>query len=161
MSVEDLEPEFDNTQEYQRGLRMHNYRLQGEISDKFFKDYLIASGKANNRLLKRYSVAEDQTPQPKRLKASACTPEHGMMQGRIKAGLSACIRHPNGDCAKLPNEINKDWEPKLRYPEFWEKRDEERERLERHEMGICESQAFRARRFAKLSSAFGKGLNVP
>ena len=163
MSVEDLEPEFDNTQEYQRDLRMHQARLDGEISGERFKEYLIETGKANTRFLKRYSCPgpENQTLQPKRLKASACTPEHGMMQGRIKAGLSACIRHPNGDCAKLPNEINKDWEPKLRYPEFWEKRDEERERLERHEMGICESQAFRARRFAKLSSAFGKGLNVP
>ena len=61
---------------------MHNYRLEGEISDKFFKEYLKASGKANNRFLKRYAVPEDQMPQPKRLKASACTLEHGMMQGR-------------------------------------------------------------------------------
>ena len=73
MSVEDLEPESDNTQEYRRDLRMHHYRLQGDISDTLFKDYLKASGKANNRLLKRYSVTEDQTPQPKRLKASSCT----------------------------------------------------------------------------------------
>jgi hypothetical protein len=96
MSVEDLEPEFDNTQAHEENCRMRVLRDQGEVSEEFFKQYLIRSGKANNLLLKRYSVAVDQTPQPKRLKASACTPEHGMMKGRIKSGLSACIRHPNG-----------------------------------------------------------------
>jgi len=161
MSVEDMEPEFDNTQEHLRDLRMRHLRDQGHISEDFFKAYLIEAGKANNLLLKRYSVAAEQTPQPKRLKASPCTPEHGMMQGRIKAGLSACIRHPNGDCHKLPNEINKDWEPKVRHPGFLEKPENERERLERHEMGIAESQAFRARKFARSSLAFGTGRNVP
>ena len=94
--MEDLEPEFDDTQEHLRDLRMRHFRDQGDISEEFFKAYLIEKGKANNLLLKRYSVAADQTPQPKRLKASACTPEHGMVEGRIKSGLSACIRHPNG-----------------------------------------------------------------
>ena len=53
MSVEDLEPEFDNTQEYQRDLRMHQARLDGEISGERFKEYLIETGTANNRFLKR------------------------------------------------------------------------------------------------------------
>jgi hypothetical protein len=96
MSVEDLEPEFDDTQAHQENCRMREFRDKGEISEEFFKEYLIRSGKANKLLLKRYSGEVAQTPQPKRLKASACTPEQGMMEGRIKSGLSACIRHPNG-----------------------------------------------------------------
>ena len=37
------------------------------------------------------------TPKPTRgRKVSACTPEFGMKEARIKAGLAACLRHPNG-----------------------------------------------------------------
>ena len=52
-------------------------------------------------------------------------------------------------------------EPKLRYPDFWTIPEAKREKLERHEMGISEAQCFRARRFARMSGAFGRGLNVP
>ena len=39
---------------------------------------------------------EGQTPKTKRVKVSACTPQLGMKEARIKNGLSACIKHPNG-----------------------------------------------------------------
>jgi hypothetical protein len=45
----------------------------------------------------------------------------------------------------------------MRYPDFFTMLRDKRERLERHEMGMAESQAFRARRFAKASLAFGQG----
>ena len=51
--------------------------------------------------------------------------------------------------------------PKLRYPDFWTIPEAKREGLERHEMCIAEAQCFRARKFAKLSGAFGKGKNIP
>ena len=57
--------------------------------------------------------------------------------------------------------VAKDWEPKARYPDFWRVTEEKREQLERHEMGIAEAQCFRARKFARLSGAVGKGKNVP
>ena len=37
-----------------------------------------------------------QTPKPKRVKASACTPQAGMKEARIRNCLSACSKHPNG-----------------------------------------------------------------
>ena len=37
-----------------------------------------------------------QTPKAKRVKVSACTPEVGMEEARIRSGLSACSKHPNG-----------------------------------------------------------------
>jgi hypothetical protein len=49
----------------------------------------------------------------------------------------------------------------MRYPNFFDMPEGKRERIEVHEMGIAESQAFRARRFAKSSGAFGRGKNVP
>ena len=134
-------------------------------------------------------LRESQTPETKRAKVSACTPELGMKEARIKNGLSACIKHPNGDCpqparqiqlmsdaefleaepSKEPgneakgrvHEITQDWEPKSRYPDFWKVTEGKRERLERHEMGIAEAQCFRARKFAKRCGAFGKGKNIP
>ena len=39
---------------------------------------------------------EGQTPKTKRVKVSACTPQPGMKEARIKNGLSACMKHPNG-----------------------------------------------------------------
>ena len=39
---------------------------------------------------------EGQTPKPKRVKVSACTPQAGMKEARIRIGLSACSKHPNG-----------------------------------------------------------------
>ena len=52
-------------------------------------------------------------------------------------------------------------EPKCRYPDFWTIPEAKREKLERHEMGVSEAQCFRARKFAMMSGAFGRGLNVP
>jgi len=49
---------------------------------------------------KRLPEGEGETPKPKRgrkVKVSACTPELGMKEARIKSGLSACIKHPNGN----------------------------------------------------------------
>ena len=54
-----------------------------------------------------------------------------------------------------------DVEPKPKYSDFWTIPEAKRENLERHEMGISEAQCFRARRFARMSGAFGRGLNVP
>jgi len=40
---------------------------------------------------------EGETPKVKKVrKVSACTPQPGMKEARIRAGLSACIKHPNG-----------------------------------------------------------------
>ena len=54
-----------------------------------------------------------------------------------------------------------DVEPKPKYSDFWTIPEAKREGLERHEMCIAEAQCFRARKFAKLSGAFGKGKNIP
>ena len=45
---------------------------------------------------KKRMPPEGQTPKAKRVKVSACTPQPGMKEARIKNGLSACIKHPNG-----------------------------------------------------------------
>ena len=52
-------------------------------------------------------------------------------------------------------------EPKCRYPDFWTIPEAKREKLERHEMGVSEAQCFRARKFSKMSGAFGLGKNIP
>ena len=52
-------------------------------------------------------------------------------------------------------------EPKCRYPDFWTIPEAKRAGLERHEMSIAEAHCFKARKFSKMSGAFGKGLNVP
>ena len=59
------------------------------------------------------------------------------------------------------HEVAKDWEPKLRYPDYWRATGEWREQTERREMGFAEAQCLRARRFARMSGCFGKGKNVP
>ena len=41
-------------------------------------------------------IPEGQTPKAKRIKITACTPEPGMKEARIKAGFSACSKHLNG-----------------------------------------------------------------
>ena len=52
-------------------------------------------------------------------------------------------------------------EPKCRCPDFWSGPEARREQLERHEMGVSEAQCLRARKFAMMSGAFGRGFNVP
>ena len=58
-------------------------------------------------------------------------------------------------------EVPQEWEPKLRYPDFWTIPEGKREGLERHEMSVAESSCWRARKFHKSCAAFGKGKNVP
>ena len=57
---------------------------------------------------KRTELPEGQTPKAKRVKVSACTPQPGMKAARIKNGLSACSKHPNGqsDLQLKPIYIN-------------------------------------------------------
>ena len=62
---------------------------------------------------------------------------------------------------KKVNEIDSEWEPSPRYPDFSKLKEAKREELERFEMRFAENQCMRARRFAKKCGAFGQGKNVP
>ena len=118
------EHELDNytEQEEERCRRLTESRDKGLISNEYYQKFLYESGRLANppkwprmaelrlRRMQRADASDEQlevllglqpeegkTPKVKKVrKVSACTPQPGMKEARIRAGLSACSKHPNG-----------------------------------------------------------------
>ena len=109
-------------QEEEEFRRLTESRDRGFISDQYYQKYLYESGRIKPplkwprmaelrlRRMQRADASDEQleallglqpeegeTPKVKKVrKVSACTPQPGMKEARIRAGLSACSKHPNG-----------------------------------------------------------------